>query len=53
MNYSSIVHCFSLLLDGERWKQVDIPPEMQSIVERFETGFISVVFTLFVPDSLI
>ena len=31
-------HMHSLLLDGERWKQVDVPPEIQNIVERFETS---------------
>ena len=40
--WSVIVLLFSLLLDGERWKQVDIPAEIQNIVERFETGYIYV-----------
>ena len=28
----------SLLLDGERWKQVDVPAEIQEIVSTLEAG---------------
>ena len=28
----------SLLLDGERWKQTDVPPEIQQIVFALESG---------------
>jgi hypothetical protein len=28
----------SLLLDGERWKQADVPAEIQALVQKLETG---------------
>ena len=28
----------SLLLDGERWKQAEVPVEVQALVQRLETG---------------
>ena len=29
---------FSNILDNERWKQVDVPSEMQEIVDSFNEG---------------
>lgn len=29
---------YSLLLDGERWKQADVPAEIQSLVHTLESG---------------
>ena len=29
---------YSLLLDGERWKQADVPAEIQFMVQRLENG---------------
>ena len=29
---------FSLLLDGERWKQADVPTEIQSLAQQLEAG---------------
>ncbi len=31
---------FSLLLDGERWKQADVPVEIQSFVSTLEMGVV-------------
>ena len=30
--------CPSLLLESERWKQVEVPGEIQGLVNRLETG---------------
>ena len=35
----------SLLLDGERWKQADVPSTIQALVHRLEAGMISDVVT--------
>lgn len=35
----------SLLLDGERWKQADVPSEIQTLVHRLEAGMTPNVVT--------
>ena len=35
-------HGYSILLDGERWRQSDVPPEIQRVTQQLEEGlFIS------------
>ena len=35
----------SLLLDGERWKQADVPGEIQALVQKLETGIYNICTT--------
>lgn len=37
---SGLALLLSLLLDGERWKQADVPAEIQSLVHRLESGIV-------------
>ena len=38
---------FSLILDNERWKQADVPTELQSLVDSLVDGKIKLKFPLF------
>ena len=38
---------FSLILDNERWKQADVPTELQSLVDSLVDGTIKLKFPLF------
>ena len=42
----------SLLLDGERWRQADVPAEIQSLVCRLESGEWSIEGGSLVPRLL-
>ena len=38
MKCSNILCIYSLILDNERWKQADVPPEFQSLVDSLVDG---------------